>query len=105
MAQFALYRNKNARTKSALPLLLDIQSELLEDLQTRVVIPLAQIANLARNPINVLTPLIEIETESYLLMTPQLSGIHRDKLGAPRGSLAEHRSLILAALEFLIDGF
>jgi hypothetical protein len=44
MAQFAVYRNKNPRTKTAY-----IQSDLLGDLQTRVVIPLTKAAALARS--------------------------------------------------------
>jgi hypothetical protein len=38
-------------------------------------------------------------------MTPQLAGIHRHELGSSRGSLANQRTSILAAIEFLIDGF
>jgi hypothetical protein len=33
MGQFAGYRNRNPRTKSALPLLIDIQADLLEGLR------------------------------------------------------------------------
>ncbi len=42
MGQFTVYRNKNPRTKSAFPLLVDVQSDVLEDLHTRVVIPLTK---------------------------------------------------------------
>jgi len=42
MPQFAVYRNKNLRGSAFYPLVVDVQSELLEDLQTRVVIPLAR---------------------------------------------------------------
>ena len=41
MPQFAVHRNRNAATKARFPLLLDVQTNLLEDLGTRVVIPLA----------------------------------------------------------------
>lgn len=41
MSQFTIYRNHNARTKNRIPFLLDVQSDLLSDLGTRVVIPLA----------------------------------------------------------------
>jgi toxin CcdB len=50
MAQFALYRNKDPRTRAAIPLLVDIQNDLLESLGTRVVIPLSKAGNLKRNP-------------------------------------------------------
>ena len=41
MAQFRVYENSNRATKQRIPYLLDIQSDLLDDLQTTVVIPLA----------------------------------------------------------------
>lgn len=50
MAQFIVYRNKNARTKPIFPFLVDVQSDLLEDLQTRVVIPLSKAAALTKKP-------------------------------------------------------
>ncbi len=41
MSQFFVYENPNRDTKKAYPLLLDIQSNLIEDLTPTVVIPLA----------------------------------------------------------------
>jgi toxin CcdB len=38
MPQFAVYRNRNPASRTRFPLLLDIQSDLLEPLTTRVVI-------------------------------------------------------------------
>ncbi len=38
MAQFTVCRNKNPQTSSAVPFLLDIQNDLLDDLETRVVV-------------------------------------------------------------------
>ena len=41
MPQFSVSRNPNPDTKAAFHLLLDVQSDLIADLGTRVVIPLA----------------------------------------------------------------
>lgn len=60
MAQFTVYRNKNARTKSAYPYLVDVQSELLANLQTRVVVPLTKLTTLRKKPIKDLTPVVAI---------------------------------------------
>jgi toxin CcdB len=54
MGQFAVYRNKNPHTKSTFPFLVDVQSDLLESLQTRVVIPLTKVAALAKKPVGTL---------------------------------------------------
>lgn len=42
MAQFNAYENPSKASKRAYPYLLDIQSNLLEDLSTTIAIPLSQ---------------------------------------------------------------
>ena len=105
MAQLTVYRNKNPRSKAIFPLLLDVQSDLLDDLQTRVVIPLTKTAGLAKNPVSQLTPTLDFEGDAYVLMTPQLAGIARAELGPAIGNLAGYRDTVLAALDFLLTGF
>jgi toxin CcdB len=105
MAQFTVYRNKNPRTKAAFPLLVEIQSDLFEDLQTRVVIPLTRVAALTKKPLARLTPVLPFAGEHYVLMTPQLAGIGRTELGPAMGNLANQRQAIIAAMDFLLTGF
>ena len=105
MPQFAVYRNENPRTRSAFPFLVDVQPELFEDLQTRVVIPLTRAAELTEFPLAYLTPIVAFEGASYILMTPQLAGIARADLGAHAGSVAEQWWAIQAAVEFMMQGF
>jgi toxin CcdB len=105
MSQFAVYRNRNPRSRATFPLFLDVQSDLLADLQTRVVIPLSRSAALAKNPVSQLMPILEFDGDTYVAMTPQLAGIARAELGPLAGSLASERDTILAALDFLVTGF
>jgi len=56
MAQFTIYKNKDPHTRSALPFLLDIQSDLLSDLETRVVVPLHPASELKGKILKTLTP-------------------------------------------------
>ena len=105
MAQFSVYRNKNPRTKNTFPLLVDVQSDLLEPLNTRLVIPLTKSPALMKKPVGHLTPEISFESDRYVLMTPQLAGISRAELGSLAGSLAEERQTILGPLNFLPTGF
>jgi toxin CcdB len=105
MAQFTVYRNKSARTKATFPFLVDVQSDLLEDLRTRLVIPLSKLASLTKRPVSQLTPILQFEDEAYVLMTPELAGVARSDLGAATGTLAERRDTILAAMDFLLAGF
>ncbi len=105
MAQFTVYRNKSARTKATFPFLVDVQSDLLEDLQTRVVIPLSKAGALTKKPVSHLTPILQFDGETYVLMTPELAGVARNDLGAAAGNLSDRRDAILAAMDFLLTGF
>jgi len=105
VAQFSVYRNKNPRTKAVFPFLLDVQSDLLEPLGTRVVVPLTKAPGLTKKPVSHLTPEISFNGDRYVLMTPQLAGISRADIGPLAGTLADERQTILAALDFLLTGF
>ena len=105
MPQFSVHRNKNPRSKGEIPYLLDVQSDLLGELRTRVVIPLYKKKSTRIKPMTRLTPEFEVEGRKLLLMTPQLAGISMRDLGEPVGNLKQHRSEILAALDLLITGF
>ncbi|MCY1268765.1 Toxin CcdB [compost metagenome] len=102
MAQFNLYRNSNPRSREDIPLLLDVQSELLDSLKTRMVIPLSRSQSL--QGISRLTPRATFEGTDYLLLTPQMAGIALRDLGEPVGSLAHLRGEIIAAIDLLITG-
>jgi toxin CcdB len=105
VAQFSVYRNKNPRTKSTFPFLVDVQSDLLEPLNTRVVIPMTKAVALTKKPVSHLTPEISFNGDRYVLMTPQLAGLSRAELGPHAGTLVDERQGILAAIDFLLTGF
>jgi toxin CcdB len=105
VAQFSVYRNKNIRTKATFPYLVDVQSDLLEPLNTRVVIPMTKAAALAKKPVSHLTPEVSFNGDRYVLMTPQLAGVGRAELGPLAGSVVDERPTILAAIDFLVTGF
>jgi toxin CcdB len=105
MPQFAVHRNRNPATKVRFPYLLDVQTDLLDDLGTRVVIPLtpATVAT-RRSALQTLTPVCSVEGKPHLLLTPQLAGISINELGPPIGDLAHDRQTIIAALDLLLTG-
>lgn len=104
MTQFTVYKNKNPNTKKLYPYLVDVQTNLLDQLHTCVVIPLTKIDALENKPLKTLTPVIPIEGSPFLLLTPQLAGIARSDLGPEVADLSEHRNEIMGALDFLISG-
>ena len=85
--------------------MLSVQSDLLGELHTRVVIPLGKATKSLGPPARHLMPTVHFEGEAYILMTPELGAMARRDLGPAIGSLAERRDTIVAALDFLLSGF
>jgi toxin CcdB len=104
MPQFSLYRNRNPASRARFPLLLDIQSDLLEPLATRVVVPLVPAESGRPRSMRTLTPILEFEGKRYLMLTPQVAGIPTRELGPLAGDLNSDRDTIVAAVDFLRAG-
>jgi toxin CcdB len=104
MAQFTAYENPNKTTKKTYPYLLDIQSNLLEDLRTTVVIPLCATGLAGKAAITKLCPIVEIEGKKFIALTQQIAGINRNSLGKKAADLSKYRSEIIAAMDFVISG-
>ncbi|GAB4272370.1 MULTISPECIES: CcdB family protein [Deferrisoma] len=103
MAQFDIYRNPDEATRGEIPFLLDIQSDLLDPLATRVVVPLVA-AEAMPKPARHLNPVFEVEGRRVVMSTAELAGVLRSRLGERVGSLAHHREEILRAVDFLLSG-
>ena len=73
MAQLITYKNPNSRTKKLYPLLLDIQSNLLDELRTTIVIPLS-LSSISGSSATKLCLQIDIEGKPYIVMIQQSAG-------------------------------
>ncbi len=104
MAQFNAYENRNPASRHRYPYLLDIQSDLLEELRTTVVVPLCPVTQAESVRMTYLNPVIEIDGEHYIAMTQELAGIERKRLGESVHDLGIYRDRIMAAVDFLITG-
>jgi toxin CcdB len=104
MAQFSVYQNNNPNSNRLFPLLLDIQTDLLDELRTTVVVPLTQYESSKAKSLQKLTPCLHIDGTDYLMMTPQLAGIARKELGKEICNLSTARTDIINALDFLLMG-
>ncbi len=105
MARFTVYRNKNPGSKTVFPYLVDVQSDLLSTMETRVVIPLTRAPGLTKRPVSQLTPAIQFQDEFYVLMTPHMAGIATRDLGPSVGSLEGWRDTVMSAVDFLLSGY
>jgi toxin CcdB len=105
MRQFAVHRNRNEATRKAYPLLLNIQSDLIEATGTRVVVPMVPVSRARPHPaISSLTPVVEVQGKPHVMVIPLLAATELADLGAVEADLAPERASILAALDLLISG-
>jgi toxin CcdB len=107
MARFDLYNNPSPRSKATSPFLLDVQSDHLGTLISRVVIPLTRVAGnyTASKVAQDLSPLIEIGGEQFVLETPLLGAFRTGDLGPAIGSLKDEQGRIGVALDRLFGAY
>ena len=102
MAQFDVYRFAS----KVAPLVVDIQADVLEDLASRVVVPLAPVRKAGNEELPKLKPRIMVEGKDYILMTTVLAALPRTRLGAHVANIeATRRDDITSAVDFLLFGF
>ena len=87
-----------------MPYLLDVQSDLIADLSTRVVVPLCPASAMKGETLRTRTRVFESEDLHCVMMTQQLGGIPGKSLGAKVADLSPQRDEIIAALDLLITG-
>lgn len=102
MARFDLYQTRSTR----IPYLLDVQADLLDELASRVVIPVLPQDPDGTAHIAHLNPVIQISGIAHLLMTQEITTVPQQMLTNTVDNLeAEHRDTITAALHFLFQGY
>lgn len=102
MAKFDVY----ALASRSTALVLEVQSALLDDMATRLVIPLSRAASAPHAPASRLNPPMRIAGEDYILMTPNIASVPKSRLGPVIANIeADHRDTVTEALDFLFYGF
>lgn len=106
MAQFDVYRNSGKYSR-IVPFVVDVQSDILSNFDTRVVIPL-QSAEFIRSEnidiISELNPLLTVCDTEVILATQQMAAVHNRELGKKVDSLDANRLEIISALDVLTGG-
>lgn len=98
MARFHVYVNAEGGGY-----LLDVQANLLNHLNTCVVVPLLPL-DTAPKPAKVFNPIFEIDGASYLMATQFLATVPRRLMGKEVGNLQDEASTIVNALDCLFQG-
>jgi toxin CcdB len=105
MARFDVYANPGNHAKTT-PYLLDVQSNLLDGLDSRMVIPLRSLRHFPKVKLATqLTPIFKISGKDYLLETPKMGAVPQRVLKSPIASLVDSQAEITAALDFLFHGY
>lgn len=104
MGQFTVYENPNEATNKTYPYVLDIQSNLLEDLRTTVVIPLCPTTLAGNKAITKLSPILQIDGQQFIALTQLIAGVDRKSVGKEICDLSDYRSEMIASLDFIIFG-
>lgn len=104
MAQFQVFHNPNSQTKKAYPYILDVQSPILDSLETRLVIPLSALPGLREKKIKELNPAMMINGKEVMVVTQQMAAINKKDIGSFVCDATSFRQQIISAIDFLITG-
>ena len=99
MARFDVYPNPDGQGS-----LLDVQAELLSHLNTRVVVPLLPLS-FAPRPARHLNPCFEVNGTVLVMATQFMAAVPAGILRKATGNLESKRTEIVAAVDFLIQGY
>ena len=103
MAQFDAHHNPVRLDSEQIPFVLDIQSDLLDILPTRIVVPLIR-AEQFRNRIHRLHPEFLVDDQRLIMVTTEAGVLPRGSLGPSVASLLSRRDEIIGAIDMLITG-
>ena len=98
MARYDVYRNPSGGY------LLDLQSDLLDGLASRVVAPLVA-ASVLQRPAGRLNPVFDIDASQYVLLTQSMAAVPVSMLEKPVTSLRDHFAEITNAIDMVFHGF
>jgi toxin CcdB len=84
--------------------LLDVQANLLDTLNTRIVVPLMPV-EAAPTPAQRLNPIFELDSGRHVMVTQFMAAVPRSILRSPTGNLATEEAAIANALDMALVGF
>ncbi|MBY5314189.1 hypothetical protein GR210_28730 [Rhizobium leguminosarum] len=99
MARFHVYRLKSGNL-----LAIDLQANLLDDLPSRVMVPLHPVQELSWS-ISRLNPRFTIEGETYVMATQRMASVPTTEIGKAVADLSGNSDAIIGAMDFLFQGF
>ena len=102
--RFDVFRNPSVASTKKMPYFLVVQSDLLDELDTCVVLPLARVQAAKGSAAARLNPQFEIENIAVVQLTQLIAAVPVDSLRKHVVNLESQREAILRALDFLFSG-
>lgn len=102
--QFDVFENPSPRMRDVYPYVVDVQSDLLSSLATRMVVPLA-VTTLAANALpRRLCPVITVNDQSLMLVPFEAAPLDKRLLKAEITSIRDRSHEIIAAMDAVLSG-
>jgi len=102
--QFDVYANPSPRSRDIYPYVIDVQSNLLSSLATRMVIPLCK-SNISANELpKRLCPMFKVNSVMLMLTPFEAAPLDKRILAHPVTNLSEFSSEIITAMDAVISG-
>jgi len=104
MAQWDVYENPSPRAREDLPFVIDVQSDLLSVLRTRLVVPCEPTRATRPGLPWRMTPVFEITGKQVRLVPNEAGSLDATMLRRPIASLRGQSHLIIDALDAVVSG-
>jgi toxin CcdB len=104
MARFDVYANPSAAERKHTPYFVDVQNDFINDLHTRVVVPLRREAMFGPRTRD-LNPLLQVNEVAVVLDTAALGAVPSSELRKPLASLRSDRQALQEALDALFGAY
>ncbi len=105
MAQFDISINNSRSSKTDVPYLMDIQSDSVSILGTRIVVPIRKAADFIDKTINKIHVPLEIKNKEYIAFISEMAAISTGMIGSTVANGTPMRTEIIAAIDLLFTGF
>ena len=102
--QFDVFENPSPRMREVYPYVVDVQSDLLSALATRMVVPLAVTALASQNLPRQLCPLISVNDKPLMLVPFEAAPLDKRLLKAEITSIRDRSHEIIAAMDAVRSG-
>lgn len=102
--QFDVYANPSPRRRDTYPYVVDVQSDLLSGLATRMVVPLAVTALAAQELPRRLCPVVVVNHQSLMLVPFEAAPLDKRLLKSEITTLRDRANDIVAAMDAVLSG-